>query len=124
MRFPKRDMSIEHPIPEVWKKPLEQVVIAMSNDDFELSNCVLNARLQSDDIAQLNRSNVLGYGCSLEPLSEEVWETSRYQWMGEYWEVIVDLCTKEEGVSDLALSCRIFSVENDFRYEIGLVYVP
>jgi len=96
----------------------------MCNDDFELSNFNSSVLLQSDDIAQLNRSNVLGYGCSLAPLSEEVWERSRYQWMDEYWEVVVDLCTKEEGVSDLALSCRVFPLENSFKYELGLVYVP
>ncbi len=57
-------------------------------------------------------------------LPEETWETSCAQWMGEYWQIIVDLFTKNEGRSDLVLNGRVTEDNGNMSLEIGLIYVP
>ena len=124
MELPLKDLEKEYAIPNVWKDSILDVVVQLTNDNFELHNTPENVYLQSSDLAKLNRENVLEYGCCLMPLIAECWEHSCYQWQGDYWGLIVDLCTTEEGVSDLVLSGRVFPSASGYKYEFGLVYVP
>ena len=124
MGLPLKDLEKEYAIPNVWKDSIFDVVVQLTNDNFELCNTPENVYLQSSDLAKLNRENVLEYGCRLMPLIEECWERSCYQWQGDYWDFIVDLCTAEEGVSDLVLSGHVFPLVSGYKYEFGLVYVP
>lgn len=124
MDLPLRDLEKEHPIPSFWKDEISSIVIQLTKGNFELLGTSSNVSLQSSDLADLNRQNVDDYGCCLIPLREECWERSCYQWQGEYLDLIVDLCTSEEGVSDLILSGRVYPLNSGFNYEVGLIYVP
>jgi hypothetical protein len=60
----------------------------------------------------------------LTSLPEATWETSACQWTGEYWDVLVDLFTIEEGASDLALAVRVYEDGSGYSFEIQSVHVP
>lgn len=45
-------------------------------------------------------------------------------WMGDKWEVLVDLWTEEEGPSDLVLHLYVREDRVEYRSEVYLVYVP
>ena len=92
MYLPLKDLKKEHSIPEVWKDSICKVVIQLTKDNFELHNVSEHITLQSSDLAKFNRENVLEYGCCLKALSTECWERSCYQWQGDYWDLIIDLC--------------------------------
>lgn len=124
MTDPIKDLEKEHPIPDLWKDSIARVVKEISTGNFELTDVGKNVSLQSTDLVTTNCNNVRDYGCTLIPLLEQTWESSRTQWMGEYWEITIDLCTAEEGVSDLILTGRVYSSTSGFLYEAGLIYVP
>jgi len=124
MYLPLKDLEKEHSIPDVWKDSICEVVIQLTKDNFELHNVSEYIVLQSSDMAKFNRENVLEYGCCLKALSTECWEHSCYQWQGNYWDLIIDLCTVEEDVSDLVLKGRVYPINSGYKYEFGMVYVP
>lgn len=45
-------------------------------------------------------------------------------WIGNHWEMLVDLRTLEEGRSDLVLHVKVYEEGPQFRYAVYLVYVP
>lgn len=44
--------------------------------------------------------------------------------MEGYWDVLVDLYTKGEGLSDLVLTGKMIEVNGEPQYTVGLIYVP
>lgn len=51
-------------------------------------------------------------------------KTSVCQWVGGYWDVLIDLYTVEESVSDLALSVRVYETAAGYEFDIQSVHVP
>lgn len=70
------------------------------------------------------RTYIATFGESLVGVPDESWSSSVAQWMGTYWEVLVDLWTQESGRSDLVLSLSVYEAEGGFRFEIGSLHVP
>lgn len=68
--------------------------------------------------------NVDAYGARLASLPEEAWNTSVCQWMVGYWDVLVDLFTIDEGLSDLVLAVRVYEDGVGYSFKIQSVYVP
>ncbi|WP_394203820.1 DUF7668 domain-containing protein [Marinagarivorans algicola] len=64
------------------------------------------------------------YGEELISLPNETWESSICIWMGNHWDVLIDLWTKGEGRSDLVLSAKVAESKNGFYIEVGMIYVP
>tara|TARA_Y100000994_G_C15692101_1_gene441952 strand:- start:702 stop:1076 length:375 start_codon:yes stop_codon:yes gene_type:complete len=124
MYLPLKDLEKEHSIPDVWKDSICEVVIQLTKNNFELHDVSEYIALQSSDMAKFNRENVLEYGCCLKALSTECWERSCYQWQGNYRDLIIDLCTVEEDVSDLVLKGRVYPINSGYKYEFGMVHVP
>jgi hypothetical protein len=114
----------EHPVPEQWRSTFGQVVDAFVAGDFQLSGHPIAGVVPIDpDKAQSIADNILAYGDPLAPLNEETWDRSAYRWMDGYWQVLVDLTTAGEPVSDLALHAKIYEA-GESRFEITSVHVP
>ena len=60
----------------------------------------------------------------LAPLSQETWKSSVSMWMGDWWDVIVDLWSVESGRTDLVVELRINEDGEGYRYVVGIIYVP
>lgn len=114
----------EHPVPEPWRPKFKEIAAAFAAGDFEL----LNVRIDGVEpveggIADHIAANVAAYGEPLAPLNDATWERSVYRWMDGYWQVLVDLTTDGEPVSDLTLHARLD--EPDGRHlTIESVHVP
>lgn len=78
----------------------------------------------SPELAAKIERNVKSYGAQLSALPDESWQTSACQWMGSYWDVLVDLFTVEEGAGDLAMAVRVYEEGLRYVFEIQSVYVP
>ena len=52
------------------------------------------------------------------------WQSSLCQWMGDSWDVLVDLWTAESGPSDLVLFVRVTESGSSYRFEVRGVWVP
>ena len=67
--------------------------------------------------------NVAAYGEPLASLNDSTWERAVYRWMDGYWQVLVDLSTQAERVSDLTLHAKLHEGQGP-RLEICSVHVP
>lgn len=103
---------------------LVAVTQAFVDKDYAISKNISGVKPLTDEIALHIADNVSAYGEVLAPLSDSTWERSCTQWMGDHWELIVDLCTESEGVSDLALHGRMYEADGNYSLEVSTVHVP
>ncbi|WMJ68356.1 hypothetical protein [Stenotrophomonas sp. 24(2023)] len=80
--------------------------------------------LRAADVWTSAQEYIRAYGAHLKALPEESWNSSLCIWYGEFWNVLVDLYTEEEGRSDLVLQVHIHEAPNGYRYDVIQVYVP
>lgn len=85
---------------------------------------VNNVNPVSHKTAEQIQEYIEDYGEELIDLSEETWDTSVYISYGDYWNVLIDLFTKNEGLSDLVLNAEVREIDNNYVVDINLVYVP
>ena len=114
----------EHPIPAAWRVSLRQIASAFVVGDFELrKHPVQGVAPIEHATAKHIAENVTAYGERLAPLNDATWERSVYRWMNGYWDILVDLTTEVEAVSDLTLHATLQEAEGS-RLEITSVHVP
>jgi hypothetical protein len=121
---PEKDPHSEHPIPTAWRRTLSSIADAIADGDFFLSRGIKDVAPVDEETASAIASSISGYGVHLKPLPEETWTTSVCQWMGTYWNVLVDLYSNEEGQSDLVLNVRVMEHAAGHSFEVQLVFVP
>lgn len=119
-----KDEQGQQPVPAVWRNTLSEIVEAFKEGDFALARGLAGVRPISAEDAEGIAENIQDYGAQLISLPEEAWRTSVCQWLGERWDVTVDLFTKEEGASDLILHVRVLEEGSAYIFEIHWVYVP
>lgn len=122
--MPERNAKGELPIPVEWRSIIYEIVEDIRNRDLWRRE-VLGHEITVDpaDVDYIYR-NVESYGDPLTHLSSGAWDRSCYIWMGAHWELIVDLCTVTEGVSDLALFLDVVDLGKKWRFTIKSAYVP
>ena len=114
----------EGPIPHVWRPIFKDIVKAFVNKDYNLSSGIKNVNTVSKSTAKQIKEYIEDYGEELIELPEETWESSVYICYGDYWNILIDLFTKGEGLSDLALNAKVIEKDNNYVVDINLVYVP
>lgn len=100
---PVKDYENELPVAEVWRPMIERVVQRFAKGDYALGEGVPEVAPVSAETATQIREYVEDYGATLVALDPETWDSSVSRWMGDKWEVLVDLWTEEEGPSDMVL---------------------
>jgi hypothetical protein len=121
---PVKDDKGAHPVAAAWRPVLREVVRAFIRGDYELAEGIPSVESVPPATARQIREYVADYGATLIELPEETWETSCAQWMGNRWDVLVDLWTREEGRSDLVLQLDVAESGAGYRFAVHLVYVP
>ena len=119
-----KDQDAAHPIAAAWRPVLSAIVRAFARGDYGLIEPVAGVEPIPERVAEQIRACIADYGATLIELPAETWETSCAQWMREYWDVIVDLWTQEEGPSDLVLEVKVTELDAGPRFAVQLVYVP
>jgi len=115
---------MEGPVPSVWRPTLDAIVLRLVHGDYSLKSAISGVAPVSDETSREIKGNIGAYGATLVPLRAETWDSSVSIWQGDYWQVLVDLVTEEEGLSDLVLSAKIEEVAGGYQFEVYLVYVP
>lgn len=118
-----KDEEREHPVPSQWRPRLRDIASALKDGNYSLEGLADVEPLDAATAAGI-AGNIEDYGCALTSLSEESWATSVCQWQLDYWEVLVDLFTVEEGRSDLVLHVKIVEKSAGYLFKVHLVYVP
>lgn len=119
-----KDEDAAHPIATEWRPSLKEIADALARENYALRGLTADVSPVSAQLANRMKSNVEAYGETLDDLPEETWKTSQALWMGEHWDVLLDLWTRESGPSDLVLHARVFETESGFRIEVTSVHVP
>lgn len=78
----------------------------------------------SKETAEQIREYIQDYGEELVKLPEKSWDTSICIWMGDSWDVLIDLWTATEGRSDLVLSASVSERGEGYIVNVEMVYVP
>ncbi|WP_300672977.1 hypothetical protein [Soonwooa sp.] len=111
------------PIPNIWRPIIKDIVKSFVNRDYKISSGLNNVNFVSDETAEQIREYIDDYGEELVDLPDETWNSSVYIYYGDYWEAIIDLFTKNEGLSDLILNLEIREQNNNYVIDIISVYV-
>ena len=114
----------ELPIPHLWRPTFKAIVSAFVKSDYKLNTGVKNVSPVSKNTAEQIKEYIEDYGEELVELPNESWDTSVYICYGSYWNVLIDLFTKDEGLSDLVLNAEVREVKGEYITDIQLVYVP
>ncbi len=114
----------ELPIPHSWRPTFKAIVRAFVQNDYELKEGVKNVSPVSNNTAEQIKEYIEDYGEELIELPDESWDTSVYIYYGSYWNVLIDLFTLGEGLSDLVLNAEVRENGNEYLFDIRLVYVP
>ena len=118
-----RKLGLEAPVPTAWRPGLTSLANSLLDNQPSLEDGLLKLRpLQSGDQKRLD-ANIADYGCTLISLPDKSWDHSICCWTGDFWEVLVDLFSEEEGRSDLVLHVRVFD-HDELVVELHDVYVP
>ncbi len=118
-----KDEENNRPVPTVWRDTLILIVEAIKSNNYEMLSTTTTVRSALKKDIDIINENIEDYGCQLVSLPESTWETSVCQWMIDYWDVLIDLYTKEEGASDMSLSIRVIEKGKEFEFEIMSLHV-
>ncbi|WP_417495982.1 hypothetical protein [Maricaulis sp.] len=118
-----KDLEKEQAVPTEWRPVLCEIVDAIRNNTYDFSSAKYGVDALPEARANQITNNIEDYGCELDRITDEVWSSSVCRWQDGYWDLLVDLRTKEEGLSDLALIVRVFD-EARYRFEVMSVHVP
>lgn len=119
-----KDEDEQQPVPTVWRPVFREIVKAFVQNDYRLKVGVPGVAPVSAKTAKQIKDYIVDYGETLVELPEETWSSSVCLWMGNRWDVIIDLWTKGEGRSDLILSTYVTESKVGFVFQIYMVYVP
>jgi len=113
--------SEQRPIPTDWRQTFREIVAAFAANDYQRSIPAVEP-ISIERANQIQRY-IQDYGAALVALPEETWQSSVCILVGDHWDVLIDLWTKEEGRSYLVLEARLTDQPN-FSVKVHLVYVP
>lgn len=117
--------DVEHLLPEPLHSIFRQIANAFVVGDFQLRDHPINGVKRIDPETAIGiADNIMAYGERLAPLNEQTWSQSKYRWMDGYWQVLVDLTTRSEPVSDLTLHAKLSETGDDFAVVVEAVFVP
>ena len=114
----------EHPVPPELHATFHEIADAFAAGDYILRNHRIDGvGSVAPSTAESISASISAYGDSLAPLHSSTWDRAVYRWMGGYWQLLVDLTTASEQVSDLTLYAKLHNVE-PLMLEIESVHVP
>jgi hypothetical protein len=119
-----KDLDSPTFIPDIWRETIHKIVDAFSDGDYSLSTGISNVLPISQSAALELEESIAAYGARLTTLPEKTWDTSQCQWVGDFWDVFIDLFTVEEGRSDLVLQLRVYEKDHDYLFKVYMIYVP
>ncbi len=114
----------EHPVPELWRPKFREIAAGLAIGDYQLQTSPIDGLEPVDAITAASiTESVVAYGDPLTSLLDATWSRSVCRRMGDYWQVLVDLSTTSEPVSDLTLHAKVFDADCS-RFKIVSVHVP
>lgn len=122
--MPEKNEEIEQAIPLRWRPIIIGIIEDIRNRNLRSRDVSGHSvDIDPDEIEHIYH-NVDHYGDMLVRLPEDTWKTSVCRWMGNYWHLLIDLFTAEEGLSDLVLFMDVCEYESSTSFKIRSLHVP
>ncbi|MDA7747326.1 hypothetical protein N8878_08370 [Psychromonas sp.] len=119
-----KDEDNQQPIPSVWRPIFYNIIKSFVERDYKVSGGLEFVTPISSETASQIEEYIEDYGEQLIVLADETWDSSICIWMGNRWDVLIDLWTESEGRSDLVLSAQVTESGNGFLVNVDMVCVP
>jgi hypothetical protein len=119
-----KDAENQGPVPSAWRSILTEVIAAFVHKDYQLSTGIPGVAPVPAATAEQVKNYIGDYRATLIDLPESTWNTSVCIWVGNRWDVLIDLSKQEEGSSDLVLQAQIFEANGSYIVHVYMVYVP
>lgn len=119
-----KDEDNQQFIPSIWRPIFCNIIKSFVARDYKISHGLENVMPISSETSNQIEEYIDDYGEKLIELSDETWESSVCIWMGNRWDVLIDLWTEAEGMSDLALKAQVTESDSDYIVNVDMVYVP
>lgn len=120
----EKDENNQLPIPTVWRPIFKEIVSALVKKDYLLKCNPCFTSPVSQETADFISGYIDDYGESLIDLPDDTWDSSVCLWMGNKWDVLIDLWTEGEGRSDLAFKAEVEESGSGYLVTVEMVYVP
>lgn len=119
----EKNESDELPLPRLWRPIFTEIVSAIVKKDYLLT-CVtrFNVFISQESADQIS-DYIEDYGETIVDLPEDTWDSSTFLWMGDRWNVLIDLWTEKEGHSDLVLKAEVKEGSSGYLVVVEMVYV-
>lgn len=119
-----KDEENELPVPIEWRGTIKNIVSSFVMRDFGLSKAI--PLVEPISIATENqiRDYLDSYEEVLVNLPEETWKSSIYLWMGNHWDLMIDLWIEGEGRSDMVLAVSVREINYKYNFTVSMIYVP
>ena len=105
--YPVKDEENERPIPLVWRTTILAIGECIKAGDYRFEKAPSSVKRVNADTAEVSVYQIESYGCESVTITELSWQSSIYIWMGEQWDVIVDLIDENGSHTDLILKLNI-----------------
>jgi hypothetical protein len=119
----KMDCDNELPIPNEWRKIIQKIVEEIKNKNYTNLSNLPDVFVSEKDFDGMC-SYLDEYGEELISLPEETWNTSVYLWFESHWELMIDLWTVSEGLSDMIIKIEILKIGANYSFKNLMIYVP
>lgn len=119
-----KDAENQRPVPSAWRSILTKIIAAFVRKDYRLRTGIPGVAPVSAATAEQIQNYIRDYGVTLIDLPESTWDTSACIWVGDRWDVLIDLSTLEESNSDLVLQTQILETNGSHVVHLYMLYVP
>jgi hypothetical protein len=114
----------EHPVPPELHATFHKIADAFAAGDYTLrSHAIAGVRAVDPSTARAIAESVAAYGDKLAALHPSTWDQAVYRWVNGHWQMLVDLTTEAQQVSDLTLHAKLYDTEPR-TLEVQSVHVP
>ncbi|RYE95360.1 MAG: hypothetical protein EOO77_43005, partial [Oxalobacteraceae bacterium] len=91
----------EHPVPPELHATFHEIADAFTVGDYTLrSHAIAGVRTVDPSTARAIAESVAAYGDRLASLHSSTWDHAVYRWVNGHWQMLVDLTTEGQQVSD------------------------
>lgn len=120
----KKHEYLELPVPTLWRDAIKKLADSFVLNEPYISTEEILVKSIDRETSEINSSNIKDYPDAIGPLRPVTWDSSIYMWMGNEWEILIDLSTAEGKTSDLVMHLKIKESVEGYIIEPGLIYVP
>jgi len=114
----------EHLVPPELHAMFNEIADAFAAGDYPLrSHAIAGVGAIDSSTAEAIAESVSAYGDRLASLHSSIWDHAVHRWMDDHWQVLVDLTTERQQVSDLTLHAKLYDTEPR-TLEVQSVHVP